>query len=64
VKHALELEPAHVGLERLRVALDVAGGGLVVLALCEIEQLRGVRDALGGPLDLRDLSGEARSFAA
>ncbi len=39
-KHALELELAHLRLEPLRVALDVARGGLVALALGQLQQLR------------------------
>ena len=48
---------------RSRVALDVARGRLVVLRLGQLEQLRGVRDALGGAVDLADRAGEARALA-
>ena len=61
VEHALELEAAHLGLEALRVALDVARGGLVVLAFGELEQLGGIGDALGGACRARSTCAARRA---
>jgi hypothetical protein len=58
-EHALELQAADLALEPLRVRADVPGGGLVPLALRQIQQLRGIGDALGGALDLGDVGTEA-----
>jgi hypothetical protein len=63
-EHALELEAADLALEALGILLDVAGGGLVALALGELEQLRRVVDARRGAIDVRDLGGEARALLA
>ncbi len=62
-EHALEFKLAHVGFQALRVALDVARGGLVVLALGEVQQFRGIGDALDGAVDLTDVRAQARAFA-
>jgi hypothetical protein len=64
VEHALELEPAHAAFEAGSVALDVERGGLVVFAFSKLQQLRGIRDALGGAIELRELGGQLRPFAA
>jgi len=63
VKHALQLETSHVGFETLRVCIDVARGGLVVLALRELEKLRGVCYAFGGAVNLAGVGGQLRPFA-
>jgi hypothetical protein len=63
MEHALELEIAHAPLDALRIAFDVLGGGFIVLALGEIEQLGGVGDGLGGAIELIELSGELGAFA-
>jgi hypothetical protein len=62
-EHALELEVAHVGFEPLRVALDVARRGFIVLGLGELQQLGGLGEALGGAIDLTDVAREARTLA-
>jgi hypothetical protein len=61
-EHALELEVAHLGLEALRVALDVAGGGLVALGGGELEQLGGLADAAAGARDFGDVGAQAGAF--
>jgi hypothetical protein len=63
VEHALELEATHAPFEPRRFALDVLRGALVVLALGEIEQLRGIGNGVRGAIDLRELRGELRAFA-
>ena len=63
-EHALELETTHVRLERHSLGLDVLGGRFVVFAFCEIEQLAGVGNALGGLVDFLDGRGEARALFA
>jgi hypothetical protein len=62
-EHALELEVAHVGLEALRVALDVARRGFIVLRLGEQQQLGSFGDPLGGAIDLPDVARQARALA-
>jgi hypothetical protein len=62
-EHALELEPPHAGFERARVALDVARRGLIVLALRQLEQLRGIADGGVGAIELLDLIRQARALA-
>jgi hypothetical protein len=64
MEHPLELETAHVGLETLRVPLDVAGCALVVLGFGELEELCRVGDALGGAVELADLRAQLRPLAA
>ena len=46
------------------VLLDLRGRGFVVLALGEIEQLRGVGDGFGDAVELVELGGELGAFAA
>ncbi len=55
---------AHVRLEALRLGVEVACRGLIVLRLREFQQLRGIRDALGGALDLADIAGQTRALAS
>jgi len=62
-EHAPQLEMAHLGLEALRVAFDVAGRRLIALAGGELEQLAGIADALGSAIDLGDLGTQAGAFA-
>jgi hypothetical protein len=64
MEHALELELAHPGFEAIGVLLDVGGGRFIVFALGEIEDLDGVGDRLGGAVDLVQLRGKLRAFAA
>jgi hypothetical protein len=52
VKHALQFEAPDVGFQSLRVLVDVVGGGLVALTLRQLQKLAGVRDPLGGAVDL------------
>ena len=63
-EHALELELADLGLDLRQVALDLAGGGLVVLGLGELQQLDGIGHRAGGRVHLLDLGGEARALLA
>jgi hypothetical protein len=63
MKHALQLEAAYIGLESLRVVIDVARGGLVPFAFRELEKLRGVCYPLGGTVDFARVGGQLRPFA-
>jgi hypothetical protein len=51
---------AHHRLELARVRFDIARRGLVVLALGQIEQLGGIGDTLGRPIDFTDVRGQPR----
>ena len=53
----------HLGLEALRVALDVARGGLIPLGLGEREELGSLADALRGAIDLPDVARQPRALA-
>jgi hypothetical protein len=64
VEHALQFQLAHAGFEPIGVLLDFGGGGFVILAFGELEQLGGVGDALGGAVDFLELGGELGAFAA
>ena len=64
MEHALQFQLAHAGFEPVGILLDFSGGGFVVLALSELEQLGGVGDAFGGAVDLLQLGGELGAFAA
>jgi hypothetical protein len=64
VEHALQFQLAHAGLEPIGVLLDFSGGGFVVLAFGELEQLGGVGDALGRAVDLIELGGKLGALAA
>jgi hypothetical protein len=64
MEHALQLETAHFGFEPLCVGVDVARGGLVTLALGELEELRCVRYAFGRALDLARVGGEPRPLTS
>jgi len=63
-EHALELELAHRGLESARFAFDVARGGLVVLGLGELEELRGIRDRVRRAIEFPDVGGETGALLA
>jgi hypothetical protein len=63
-EHAFELEPAHLAFEPLGIAPDVLGGGLVTLALRQLQELRGIGDVLGRAIDFRDVGGEAGALLA
>ena len=54
---------AYVGLEALRVALDVACGRFIALGLGELEQLGSFIDALNGAVDFADVGAQARTLA-
>jgi hypothetical protein len=64
IEHPLQLELAHAAFEAHCVPLDVFRGALVVLALGELEQLRGVGDGLGRAVQLLELRGKLRTLAA
>jgi hypothetical protein len=59
MEHPLQLEPAHLVLESLRVVVDVTRGSLVAFGLRELEQLGGIGDAFGRTLDLARIGFEA-----
>ena len=64
MEHALQFQLAHAGFEPVGILLDFSGGGFVVLALSELEQLGRIGDALRGAVDLFELSGKLGAFAA
>ena len=64
MEHTLQLEAAHIGLEALRVAIDIACGRLVALALRELEKLRCIRYAFGGAIDLTGVGCKPRPLAS
>ena len=64
MKHALQLEAAYVGFEPLCIGIDIACGGLVTLALGELEEFRCVRYAFGGALDIACVGGEPRPLTS
>jgi hypothetical protein len=55
---------AHLALQALRIRLDVLGGGLVAFGLRELQQLRGITDALGGAIYFRNVAAQTSAFAA
>jgi hypothetical protein len=63
VEHALELEAAHALFERDGLPLDVPRGRFVLFAFGEIQQLGGIRDGLGGAIQLTELGGQLGAFA-
>jgi hypothetical protein len=63
MEHALQLEAPDLGLQLLRVLVDVLGGGLVALALGKLQQLAGIRDALGRAVDLAGIGGQPGTLA-
>ena len=64
MEHALQFELAHALFEAVGILLDVGGGGLVVLAFGELEELRGIGDGIRGAVDLLELSGKLGALAA
>jgi hypothetical protein len=64
VEHALQLELAHAPLEPRGIFLDVRGRTRVVFAFRELQELRGVGDGLGRPVQLLELRGKLGAFAA
>jgi hypothetical protein len=62
-EHPLELETAHVRLEMHSLGLDIPGGGLVVFTFRQVEELGGLRDALGRLVDFLNGGGEPRPLA-
>jgi hypothetical protein len=63
VEHSLELEAAHATFESRGVALDVLCGRFVLFAFGELEELGGIRDRLGGTIQLAKLGGQLGAFA-
>ena len=63
MKHALQFEAPDVGFEPLRVLVDVLGGGLVALTLGKLQKLAGIRDALGGAIELAGVGGQPGTLA-
>ena len=62
-EHALELEPAHTGLELTGIAFDLARRGLIVLELGQFEQLRRIADRMSGAIEFRKLGDQPRALA-
>jgi hypothetical protein len=58
MEHALQFEAPDLGLQLLRVLVDVLGGRLVALDLGKLQELAGIRDALGGAVDLAGIGGQ------
>jgi len=54
----------HLALQALRICLDVPRGGLVTFGFRELQQLRGIADALGGAVYFRNVAAQAGAFAA
>ncbi len=63
MKHPLELEATHVHFETPRIALDVACGGLIAFGLRQFEQLGGIGDCFGRPVELVYCGREPRALA-
>ena len=63
MKHALQLELAHTAFQAHGIPFDVRGGGFVVLAFGEVEELRGVGDGFRGAVQLLELGGELGALA-
>jgi hypothetical protein len=61
-EHASEFELAHAGLELPGIALDVARGGLIALALGQLQQLRGIADGTAGTIDFAQFADQARTL--
>jgi hypothetical protein len=64
MEHALQLEAPDIGLETLRVVVDITCSRFVALAFRELEKLCCVRYALGGALDLARIGGEPRPLTS
>jgi hypothetical protein len=64
VEHALELETANVCLQGHGFGLDIASRRLVVLTLCQLEQLGGIGNSLRRPVNLLYRCSEPCTFAA
>ena len=63
MEHALQFEAPDVSFQSLRVLVDVLGSGLIALALGELEKLAGIRDALGGAIELAGVGGQPGTLA-
>ena len=63
MKHALQFEATDLGFQALRILVDVLGGGLVAFALRKLQKLAGVRDALGGAVNLTGIGSQPRALA-
>jgi hypothetical protein len=62
-EHALELEAAHAFGKLVLLALDIAGGGHVVLALGEIKQFQRIAQPRGRAIELGELGAQPCAFA-
>jgi hypothetical protein len=63
VEHALQFQLAHAGFEPVGILLDFSGGGFVILAFGELEQLGGVGNPFRRAVDFLQLGGELGAFA-
>jgi hypothetical protein len=63
-KHALEFQAAHTRFQLQRVALDLARGRFVVLALSQFQQLRRIADRGAGAVKIAQLGSQARALAS
>jgi hypothetical protein len=63
VEHPLQLEPADAAFEIRGVTLDVARSALVVLALGQLQQFRGVGDGFRSAIELTELGGQLGALA-
>jgi hypothetical protein len=63
MEHALQFEAPDLGFQALRVLVDILGGGLVALTFRELQELAGVRDPLGGAVDLTGIGRQAGTLA-
>jgi len=58
MEHALQFEASDVGFQSLGIPVDVLGGALVALTFGQLQKLAGIRNALGGALDLAGVGGQ------
>jgi hypothetical protein len=63
-EHALEFKAAHVSFECHGIALDLPGSSCIVLAFGKLQKLAGIAQPGGGAIDLLQLAGQTRAFAA
>jgi hypothetical protein len=64
VEHPLELKLAHFSFQTLRLALDIAGRGLITFRFREVEQFAGLSDTAAGTVDDLQLGGQTRTLLA
>jgi hypothetical protein len=53
----------HIGLQTLRVALDVTRSRLIAFSLGELQQLAGIANTLAGAVDLADVGAQPCALA-